>query len=90
MAYDGCIRTADMRSLIAQVNASQPDVVIFDIEGWSDWELWQTNIGSSANAMKRRRADESLATLARRVVQVSLRRLSSAAGRKKGGEKSYD
>ena len=69
MAYDGCIRTADMQTLIGQINASQADVVIFDIEGWTDWELWQRNIARSANAMRRRRAGESLATLARRLVQ---------------------
>ena len=67
MAYDGCLREQDINQTIVQVAATQPDVVIYDVEGFTHYELWQRSIRLSSNAMSRRQAGESLSALARRM-----------------------
>ena len=79
MAYDGCIRTQSVNQTVLQVAHSRPDVVIYDVEGYTYWELWQENIQLSTNAMSRRRAGETLSQLALRMAQDWLDQLIDAS-----------
>lgn len=69
MGYDGCIRKASLRPLLHQIARSQPDVVIYDVEEWTDLELWTTHVELSKNALRQRQPNESGAALAQRMRQ---------------------
>ena len=81
MAYNGCLLEKSLNATAALLELSQPDVAIYDIEGWTHWELWQTNVARSRNAQSQRLHNESLAQLARRMSENWLHTLSDAAKR---------
>jgi hypothetical protein len=51
IAYDGCLLAASINVTMGWIRAIQPDLTIFDIEGWIHWELWQTNVVRSATGL---------------------------------------
>ena len=69
LGYDGCLRETDLRAALDPISASQPDVVMYDIEGWPDRTAWINAVPLSANALRQRLngGNESLTALAERM-----------------------
>jgi hypothetical protein len=67
IGYDGCLRDIQLAKFKEGMQLSQPDVQVYDWEGWNDMEHWTNSVQSSANAQRQRRKGESQAELAYRM-----------------------
>ena len=76
MAYDGAFLKADIADFCAAVNASRPEWIFVDDEGWPSYEGWTMFASNSANAQARRLPGETQADLSWRMVSEFLHQWS--------------
>jgi hypothetical protein len=68
IGFDGCARKIALTKFQASVlQGSDPDVLYYDWEGWTDMEHWVKNVQNSENAQRQRLPGESQADLAYRL-----------------------
>lgn len=77
LAYDGAFLKADIADFCAAVNASRPEWIFVDDEGWPGFGGWKQYANFSANAEARRVKHETDFDLAWRMMAETLHQWSS-------------